>query len=338
MGRVLVLGGTGAMGRYCVPELLRLGHEVEVVALDTLPSDHPNLHYAVGNCMDDDFIVELLKGQYDCVMDYMSYSLPHFKKRMKLFLDNTKHYIFLSSCRVFANEDDWVKETSPRLLDVSTDKDYLQLKETEYSLYKALEENMLRESGYKNWTIVRPATTYSTGRAQLVTLEANSFVYRALQGKKVVLPVEAKHCPATLSWGGDVGIMIARLVLNEKAYGEDYNVATAEYHTWEEIAKMYEDLLGLQYEWVDKETYLRCIADDNWYPYAKYQLIYARLFNRKTDNSKILEITGMKQEELMPLYDGLKLELAKVSLDNIRPNTFICEKMDAYFANKREKN
>lgn len=88
----------------------------------------------------------------------------------------------------------------------------------------------LTESGYRNWTIVRPATTYSTGRAQLVTLEANSFVYRALENKKVIIPIQAKDCPATLSWGGDVGKMIARIVLNEKficdkrrySYGEGF--------------------------------------------------------------------------------------------------------------------
>lgn len=338
IGKVLVLGGTGAMGRYCVPELVNMGHKVEVVALDTLSSNNPNLHYTIGNGMDDAYLVEKLKEGYDAIVDFMSYTLPQFKNRMRLFLENTKHYIFLSSCRVFANEDSWVKETSPRLLEVSQDKEYLQLKETEYSLYKAIEENMLRESGYQNWTIVRPATTYSTGRAQLVTLEANSFVYRALQGKKVILPIEAKNCPATLSWGGDVGKMIAKLVLNEKAYGEDFNVATSEYHTWEEIAQIYNDLLGLEYEWVDKETYLKCIADVNWYPYAKYQLIYARMFNRKTDNSKILAVTGMKQEELMPFYDGMKMELSKITINDIRPNTFICDNMDRYFENRHEEN
>lgn len=42
--------------------------------------------------------------------------------------------------------------------------------------------------------------------------------------------------------------------------------------------------------------------------WAKYQLIYARMFERITDNSKILEHTGMKQSELMTLRDGLRFE------------------------------
>ena len=46
---VLVLGGTGAMGRYLVPELLAAGHSVDVVSLDDMSSDDPMLHYIKGN-------------------------------------------------------------------------------------------------------------------------------------------------------------------------------------------------------------------------------------------------------------------------------------------------
>lgn len=334
MEKVLVLGGTGAMGRYVVPELLSMGYSVDVVALGDMPPSEKNLKYIEANAMDDQCIEILLKNNYDAVVDFMSYYVKRFEVRMPMFLNNTKHYIFLSSCRVFA-DDSSITEKSARLLDVSKDGEYLAKSEKEYSLYKAIEENMLMESGYKNWTIVRPATTYSTGRAQLVTLEANSFVYRAINHKKVVLPYEAMECQATMSWGGDVGKMIARLVLNEAAYGEDYNVATSEHHKWKEIAEYYRELIGLEYELVDKETYLNCIADENLYPYAKYQLIYARMFNRVTDNSKILKITGMKQEELMPLKEGLKKELSKSITDNIKPNEFIDKKMDEYFERSR---
>jgi len=334
VSKILVLGGTGAMGRYLVPNLIERGDSVEVIALDQM-KDSENLHYTVGNAMDDDFLAEVLKnGKFDAVVDFMNYNLPRFTKRMPMLLDHTGQYLYLSTCRVYANEEIPVKESSPRLLDVATDPVYLARREVEYSLYKAIEENMLWDSGKSNFTIIRPATTYSTGRAQLVTLEAESFVYRALQGKKVVVPREAMDCEATLSWGGDVGKMIASLVLNEKAMGDDFIVATAEHHTWREIAKYYEQLIGLQYEETDKETYLRCIADEDWYPHAYYQLTVARMFTRITDNSKILRLSGMKQEELMPLYDGLKMELSRATLDNIRPNAFINKQMDNFFAGR----
>ena len=55
----------------------------------------------------------------------------------------------------------------------------------DYSLYKAKGEEYLKNSGKNNWTIVRPAVTYSKRRVQLVTLEGYAFVPRALDGKKV---------------------------------------------------------------------------------------------------------------------------------------------------------
>ena len=65
---------------------------------------------------------------------------------------------------------------------------------------------------------------------------------------------------------------------------------------------------------------------------------YARMFDRITDNSKVLRVTGMKQEELMPFYEGMKMELAKLNLDNIRIDQYraaINERMEAYYANKQ---
>ena len=40
-----------------------------------------------------------------------------------------------------------------------------------------------------------------------------------------------------------------------------------------------------------------------------WQLKYDRLYDRIVDNSKILEATGLRQSELMPLSDGLRIEL-----------------------------
>lgn len=340
MKRILVMGGTGAMGRYAVPELLRLGFIVDVVALDTPHITHENLHSVIANAMDDAWLKECITAtRYDVILDFMSYKLPEFKARAELFLDNTDQYMFLSSCRVYANEEVPVKETSPRLIDASKDEEYLKLFENEYSLFKAAEEDVLINSGRKNWTIILPATTYSTGRAQLVTLEAGTFVTRALTGKPVVIPIQAKDKPATMSWAGDVGVMIARLAGKEEALGEKFIAATSEYNTWGEIAEIYRELIGLKYEWVDKEVYLKIMSKnpEQISPFVRYQLEYARLFDRITDNSKILRVTGMKQEELTSFYDGMKKELSGIKLEDIRIDEFrarVNARMDAYFENR----
>ena len=74
MKRILVMGGTGAMGRYAVPELLRLGFLVDVVALDTLDWEHENLTSSVADAMDDAWLEKTItETRYDVILDFMSY-------------------------------------------------------------------------------------------------------------------------------------------------------------------------------------------------------------------------------------------------------------------------
>lgn len=325
--KVLVLGSTGAMGQYLVPYLADMGYKVTAVSLDEEKPYSESVTCIKGNAKDFDFLKELLKEDFDGVVDFMIYGNRDFINYYKLFLDNTKHYIFLSSCRVYANEEVPIKETSPRLLDVSTDEKLLA--SNDYCIHKAKAENILMLSDYDNWTIVRPATTFSKMRYQLVTLEATNTVGRAKRGKKVVLPVQAKNTPATLCWAGDVSMMIAKLLFNEEAKREIFNVCSAEHRTWEEIAKYYKEIIGLESVWVDKEDYLEILSPELALG-TRWQLEYARMFDRITDNSKVLKATGMKQEELTSLYDALKMMIEAVPEGYEFKENELDKRMDAY--------
>jgi len=332
MKKVLVLGATGAMGRYLIPELVKLGYAVTGVGLDEKAPWSVDATYVKGNAFDKEFLESLLKEGFDGIVNFMDYGKYNFSDYYKLFLENTEHYIFLSTCRVYDDKEQPIKETSPRLLDSSEDE---VLKAShDYCIHKAKDENLLVASPYNNWTVVRPATTFSTMRLQLVTLEFNNSVARALQGKKVVLPVQAKDKPATLSWAGDVAEMIAKLLFNPRAICEIYNVSTSESRKWSEIADYYKDICGLESVWVDKEDYMNIIKPG--VPnYVRWQLEYARLFDRITDNTKVLAATGMKQENLMPLYDGLKREIAFCPRDYKWWGEDVNARMDEYIkANK----
>ena len=325
--KVLVLGATGAMGRYLVPELVKLNYKVTGVGLEDCPPWNVDARYLKGDAFDKDFLKSLLAEKYDGVVNFMSFRSRPFSGYYQLFLDNTEHYIFLSTCRVYDDKEVPVKETSPRLLDSSEDMELVN--SNDYCIHKAKAENLLRESSYDNWTIIRPATTFSTMRLQLVTLEFKNFINRGLMGKKVVLPIQAKDKPATLSWGGDVAKMIARILFQDAAKREAYNVCSAEHRTWEEIAEYYHNLIGLESVWVDKEDYLAIINPEGK-PDKRWQLEYARLFRRITDNSKVLALTGLKQENMMPMYEGLKLEIGNIPKDFVPEDTEVGIRMDEY--------
>lgn len=331
MKKVLVLGGTGAMGVYVVPELVKRGYEVTVASLDDVPQPvGGNPRYIKADTKNIENLNALLAEKFDGIIDFLLYLTDEFRQRCKLLLESTDHYIFLSSYRVYADKFP-ITESSPRLLDVSEDREFLACED--YSLYKAREENILRESGMNNWTIVRPAITYSKRRFQLVTLEAQYVINRTFDGKTVILPEEAADIQGTMTWAGDVAKMFAGVLFNPRAMCETFTFATSEHHSWKEIAEYYHEFIGLKYVFTDKKTYTNLIRPNDMY--TVWQLEYDRLFNRIIDNSKILDVAGLKQESFMKLKDGLALELSALPRDfRFADPLGANQRMDAYLAER----
>ena len=56
MKKVLVLGATGAMGRYLIPELVKLNYDVTGVGLDDSAPWSVNAAYIKGNAFDKEFL------------------------------------------------------------------------------------------------------------------------------------------------------------------------------------------------------------------------------------------------------------------------------------------
>ena len=322
--KILLLGGTGAMGFYLVPELLSVGFDVFVTTRSSeCKSDNSRLRYITVDAKNSAALPAVLSAvKPDAIVDFMSYGTSVFTDRCKQLLSGTGQYCFLSSYRVFADSSpDALTERSSRLLEVCGDKTYLAT--DEYALAKARQEDVLRACGRENWTILRPCITYSRYRFQLGTLEANTICYRALQGLPVIMAREILAKQTTMTWAGDVAKMIARLVLNEVALGEDYNVVTAEHHSWAEVADYYEKYIGLRTIQTDVDEYARIVG-------AKYPIQYDRMFDRVMDNSKILAAAGMKQSDLKPLRGGLEMELREFQRAPYfqHPNLWLNARMD----------
>lgn len=161
---ILLLGGTGAMGNHLVQILNDGKHDVFVTSRSQR-QNRLGVTYIQGNAHDDNFLDQVLNmKRWDVIVDFMIYNTSEFACRVNLLLDACKQYVFLSSSRVYADSKEPITEQSPRLLDVCKDEEYL--KTDEYALSKAREENVLFNSEYKNWTIIRPYITYSEIRLQ----------------------------------------------------------------------------------------------------------------------------------------------------------------------------
>lgn len=286
---ILILGGTGAMGVPLVEILKREGHKLYVTSRKKMTS-WDNLHYIQGNAKDPAFFASLLNRKYDVIIDFMVYGTDELEKRLPELLSHTDQYCFFSSSRVYAESKQPITEDSSRLLDICTDQEYLHT--DEYALAKAREEDLIRKSNEKNWTIIRPYITYNDYRLQLGVYEKESWLYRALQGRTIVLPKDIADRKTSLTYGPDVAAAIKNLIGNEKAYGQAFHVVNTESLTWGEILDIYLDI-------IEKETAKRPkvkIIDNSlalqkvWNP---WQIKYDRMYDRIFDSSKIQEVCGV---------------------------------------------
>ena len=80
---------------------------------------------------------------------------------------------------------------------------------------------------------------------------------------------------------------------------------------------------------MEKEDYL-ALLDPAVGKGVRWQLEYARLFHRITDNSKVLQLTGLQQEELTTMRDGLRLEIGNIPKGYVPVDTPVGLRMDAY--------
>lgn len=284
--RVLILGGTGAIGS----NLVRILSDKNVETVVTSRSHHINhdtINYICGNAKDKDFLTKLCSTKWDAIVDFMSYKTDEFSERLDLLLSCTKQYVFISSSRVYADKECPIKEMSPRLLDVVDDDAYLAT--DEYALTKAKQENLLLESNSHNYTIVRPYITYDKYRLQLGVLEKEEWLFRALLGHAVVFPLEMLDKKTTMTNGYDVASGIYCLLGRQDAIGEIYHITTDHSNTWSEIIEIYKDAFR---EATKKELKIHLVSIDDFQKCRSsnliWQVIYDRIFNRTFDTTKEL--------------------------------------------------
>lgn len=211
---ILVLGGTGAMGVPLVELLSQRGDNVYVTTRSQ-KKNHENVTYICGNAKEQAFFEKLMTKNYDAIVDFMVYGTEELHQRLKCLLERTTQYVFFSSSRCYAESNTPITEKSSRLVDVCKDPEYLSI--DEYGLAKGKEENLLFDSGKKNWTIIRPYITYNTYRLQLGVYEKEDWLRRALEGRTIVFPEDIASKRTSLTYGPDVAGAVVDLVGNEKA-------------------------------------------------------------------------------------------------------------------------
>lgn len=309
--KILILGGTGAMG---VP-LQRILSEknsidnIKVTSRSIHTSPNPKIEYIQGNARDPEFLKTTLNDGFDVVIDFMNYDLEEYANRIDTLLSSTSHYIWFSSCRVYAESHTALTEESPRLLEVSNDEAFLAT--NRYALRKARQEDLLNRSGYHNYTIIRPYITYNSERLQLGILEKEQWLYHILKGKPLVISSEMLEHITTLTYGDDVAQIISDIVMMDKPNGEIIQIAGPDTIRGNDLLVLYLDLLKNRVFGLTPEIYKsNDIKPIELLYEGGYNTIYDRNYDRWFDSSKIETLLG-RQILYSPIKQGISLCIDK---------------------------
>lgn len=296
--KILVIGGTGTMGRPLVNALYDKGYDLSVICRKKVEDARNSIKYYYGNAKDIDFIADILKeNNYDVIVDFCWYTSREFAANHKILLKHTNQYVCLSSAAVYSDVPIPKDELSPRYLE----KDPPQEGTAKYTWYcyeKARIEDLLTHSNYKNWTIVRPGTTMNYNHFGWGHDWNADWALRIMQGKKVIIPTDMLQYKFSLSSGSHVMLMLLAIIDNKKAIGEIFNVNSPEVYSWEDLLRLYRELFRKYgYEIKTKEVLSTDLIKLN--PALDYWYKRARLLDRVFDSSKIYDLIDVSKLPLM---------------------------------------
>ena len=273
--KVLILGGTGAIGEQLVQILLSENYKVFVTSRTPHKTDNVNLKYLLGNAHDEKFLKNILNEVYDAIVDFMQYdSIDEFRILLPIKIQSTKQYIFCSSARVYAGKEEILSEDSACLYGIT---DPIEA----YAMNKISQERELLRLKSHNWTIIRPYITYNKERLQLGKFEKEEWLYRAIHNRTIVFPKEILEKVTTMTYAQDVARVVEQLLGNKEAFGNIIQITTSEFMCWRDILEIYLDVLE------DKISYrpkVLLYENDIW------RLSVDRKQNRKFDSSKVMKM------------------------------------------------
>ena len=291
MSDILIIGGTGNMGRPLVKSLVEGGHRVSVVCRrkvneeETLRLANAGGVYLYGDAKDRQFMDEVLSRHFDAIVDFCIYSSKEFRERVNGFLDKTDQYVCLSTAAVYADIPTPKNESSPRYMEVDPPVEGTA-KWNWYCYEKARIEDMLHKSGKQNWTIVRPGVTMNANHVGWGLWWNDNWLGRIIRGRRVVVEKDILDFKFSLSSGTQVALLIGAVIGNEKALGEVFNVCSGEVWSWKELLDAYKVIVSkcgyrLKVSYVNSQDVIKAN------PRSEYVYTRARLLDRVFDNAKI---------------------------------------------------
>jgi len=310
--KILIIGGTGTIGEPLTKILSESKeNDIYIVSRHLKKFSSENIFFIKGNIFNDKFFEKLLRQEFDVIVDFMIWEPEKLKKRLDMTFNHCKQYILTSTASVYADSKEMITESNTkRLVDGYSAEERKQIQR--YHIKKSMDDDIIMDSPYHNWTLIRPWVTFNTRKLPLVTVPKNVWLWRYLHEKTIYLPAEAMGKKCTYTYGGDVALAISKLVGNQKALGEIINIASDKTYTWGEVTEAFKEILQ---EIAGKPLKIQYVQDASviWknIPNQYDPIVHDRYFNRRFGMEKLNEICG---EKIIfgELYENLKECLKQV--------------------------
>lgn len=243
--KILLIGGTGTISSAITAQLAAdQSHEVFLLNRGNHNAELPaNVSTITCDINNEQLAQKALAGmKFDVVCEFIGFVPEQVERDYRLFHNNTKQYIYISSASAYHKP---VKDY--RITEGTT----LANPYWEYSRNKIASEEFLmkmyRENGFPV-TIVRPSHTYSEKTLPLgVHGEYGPWqvVKRIMEGKPVLI-----HGDGTTLWtithNTDFAKGFIGLMGNPHAIGEAFHITNDESLTWNQIYQIIADTVGVK--------------------------------------------------------------------------------------------
>lgn len=295
--KVLILGGSGILSTDFTRKVLNEDNDVYLLNRGRHQAIQDNRVHRIIADFRNESVNELRKKicaeKYDVVVDFLTFIPEHLEKSLDVVDGLFEQYVFISSATAYVKMNDD---------EVITEKSEIGNKNWDYAYNKSLCEKELRKKDI-NYTIIRPYVTYGETRIPFPIIPNAQFTLleRIREEKPVVLFEDGKAI-CTLTSTKDFAEVLYRLLLNPKAYKEDFHITSPYRQTWMDV---YVELCRILNK--SPQAISASLKDiEKYFPEYKSILIGDKGTNMLFDNTKVMNAIDNTYVFQINLQRGLK--------------------------------